>query len=859
MDSVRPTREQLEHDVADLHRQLAELTARQNVPAQPTDELRASRVQFRDLVESSSDWVWEVDRDGRYTYVSPRVRDVLGREPDDLIGTTPFDIMPPAEADRVAAIFQDIVNRAEPFSRLENVCLHADGREVVTETVGMPVHGPDGALIGYRGVDRDITERKRTEQALRGSEEKFRSLSESAPVGIWHTDSAGRVLYTNKRWREITGLTLAESLGPGWSNALHPDDLERIIEEWSRCVSEEKGWSGEFRFISTSGEVRWVLTNTAPIRSETGQVIGHVGSNEDITERKRAEEALARRAEFERLVSEVSSDFVRSGPSETDAGIDRALAAIGAFTEADRAYVFLFKDGAVRMDNTHEWCAEGVEPQVESLKDIPLGEELPWFAERIRTREVVHVPDVAALPSEARLEREHFESQGIQSLIVVPMALGDRHIGFLGFDAVRSRRSWTDDDQALLRLVGEIFIHSIERKRAEAERGRLEEQLRQAQKMEAVGQLAGGIAHDFNNILTIVKGNAELLKMGLPSTGDQAEFADEVIKGANRAADLIRQLLAFARKGKWQVVPVDIHNTIAQTVNMLAHSIDRRIDIRMELHASPSTVMGDPTQLQNALLNLGVNARDAMADGGVLTYATRNVTLAEADSNEHPYELTSGNFLEICVTDTGVGMDEQTQERVFEPFFTTKEVGKGTGLGLAGVYGCVKSHDGSISVASEPGRGATFAILLPLAPAGVATEGRTAPRDDLVRGTGHVLVLDDERGVRNFARAVLQDLGYTVWTCADGAEGLDYYRRHYQEIDLVILDLIMPRMNGRDVFSQMKKINPHVRALISSGFSHSEATRRMLDAGALALLNKPFEVTELSRAVAEHIQGDRPQ
>ncbi|MBL7134560.1 MAG: transporter substrate-binding domain-containing protein [Phycisphaerae bacterium] len=406
-----------------------------------------------------------------------------------------------------------------------------------------------------------------------------------------------------------------------------------------------------------------------------------------------------------------------------------------------------------------------------------------------------------------------------------------------------------------------VAYHSIgeditDRKLAEEERDRLEEQLRHAQKMEAVGQLAGGIAHDFNNILTIILGNAELLKMDPPLAGKQAAFADEVITGAKRAADLTSQLLAFARKGKRQVEPVDINSIVTETVNILTHTIDRRIDIRLELHASPSIVMGDPTQLHGAMLNLGVNARDAMADGGVLTYATRGVTLTKADCDKHPYELTPGDFLEIRITDTGAGMDERTQKRIFEPFFTTKEAGKGTGLGLAGVYGCIRSHDGSISVSSEPGRGAMFTILLPLAAADAAVTGRTVAGDEPVRGTEHVLIVDDEESVRDFVRTSLQSLGYTVSACADGAAGVDYYRRHHQEIDLVILDLIMPRMNGLDAFREMKKIEANVRVLVSSGFSYTQATRQMLDEGALALLNKPFSIAKLSQAVAEHIQHD---
>ena len=436
------------------------------------------------------------------------------------------------------------------------------------------------------------------------------------------------------------------------------------------------------------------------------------------------------------------------------------------------------------------------------------------------------------------------------------IAQGDRDYAFVkhGRDELGDlARAFMEMQDSIYRTIDSLNQEMEDRKQAEQDRDRLEEQLRQAQKMEAVGQLAGGIAHDFNNILTAIMGNAELLKMGLPQAADQIRHADEVIKGAARAADLTGQLLAFARKGKRQVLPVDIHDVVTQTVNMLTHTIDRRIEIRLELHASPSTVMGDPTQLHGALLNLGVNARDAMPGGGILTYTTRNVALTVDDCIEHPFELTPGDFLEIGISDTGVGMDKKTRKRIFEPFFTTKEVGKGTGLGLAGVYGCVRGHDGSIRVYSEPGRGATFRVLLPQADAAAEAEPQNIAENVLEKGSGRVLVVDDEESVRDFVQTSLQHLGYTVSACKDGLDGVEYYRRHHREINLVILDLIMPRMNGQDAFREMKIINPNVRVLVSSGFSHTTATRQMLGNGALALLNKPFQITELAQAVAEYV------
>ncbi|MCP4378162.1 MAG: response regulator [bacterium] len=287
---------------------------------------------------------------------------------------------------------------------------------------------------------------------------------------------------------------------------------------------------------------------------------------------------------------------------------------------------------------------------------------------------------------------------------------------------------------------------------------------------------------------------------------------------------------------------------------MLTHSIDRLIDIRMELNASQNTIMGDPTQLHSAMLNLGLNARDAMSDGGTLTYTTRNMAITKSDCDKNLYNLTPGDFLEIRITDTGVGMSEDIQKKIFEPFFTTKEVGKGTGLGLAGVYGCVRNHDGNISVSSKPGQGTTFTILLPLTDTSSEPTDKTAISDEPAKGSGHILIVDDEESVRSFVGASLRSMGYTVATGNDGLEGLEYYREHHQEIDLVILDLIMPKMNGQVAFMEMKKINPDVKVLVSSGFSSTETSRQMLHDGVLDMLNKPFQVATLAETVAKYIR-----
>ncbi|MBL7221465.1 MAG: response regulator [Phycisphaerae bacterium] len=373
-----------------------------------------------------------------------------------------------------------------------------------------------------------------------------------------------------------------------------------------------------------------------------------------------------------------------------------------------------------------------------------------------------------------------------------------------------------------------------------------------ALKMEAIGRLAGGIAHDFNNILTAIQGNAELLQMDGFDQSERDDMLMQILAASRRATGLTRQLLDFARKGTFQIVAVDTTTIIEQTAALLSHSIDKRIDIKLDIQADPPAILADPSQIENALVNLGMNACDAMPDGGVLTLATRNIVLDDASCVDYPSEVVPGPYVEICVCDTGSGMDSKTRSRIFEPFFTTKDVGQGTGLGLASVYGCIKSHYGNIQVDSHPGRGTTFRLLLHAAETACASSDG-AHDQSIMRGTGHVLVVDDEGIVREFLATALQKFGYSVSLCINGAEAVEYFKNSHRDIDLVILDLIMPVLNGPDTFRELKAIDPDVKVLISSGFSRNQSTNGLLDEGALGLLSKPFRISELAHALAKHL------
>ncbi|MFZ1375050.1 MAG: response regulator [Geothrix sp.] len=382
-----------------------------------------------------------------------------------------------------------------------------------------------------------------------------------------------------------------------------------------------------------------------------------------------------------------------------------------------------------------------------------------------------------------------------------------------------------------------------------AERKLTEERLRQSEKMQAVGQLAGGVAHDFNNQLTPILGYSEMLLNRLDDPVLQ-KYASHIRTAATRAADLTNQLLAFSRKGNYISVTVDIHKVIAEVIALLEHSLDKRIEIRQQLEANPHTVLGDPTQIQNALLNLAVNARDAMPGGGKLTFTT---SVVEQQADPADPESLAGRYLEVCVVDTGTGMTAETQRHLFEPFFTTKPVGEGTGLGLAAVHGAVKNHHGRVRVESQLGVGSTFAVRLPLLEnAEAGPEGEPAPAT--VQGQARILLVDDEDLVRQIASDLLRSFGYKVTTCENGEEAVGYYRQSWEHIDLVILDMVMPRMGGRETFTAMRNINPKIKAILVSGHSLGGEAQQVLDEGGLAWVQKPFNRTQLSRQVAEALR-----
>ena len=385
------------------------------------------------------------------------------------------------------------------------------------------------------------------------------------------------------------------------------------------------------------------------------------------------------------------------------------------------------------------------------------------------------------------------------------------------------------------------------------ERKKMEEKIRQTEKMEAVGQLAGGIAHDFNNQLMGIMGYAEILYNRLTDVNLRND-AENILRASRRASDLTSNLLAFSRKGKYLNMPVNVHKIIEEVVSILEHSIDKRIEVKRELKASPAMINGDPTQLQNALLNLSLNARDALPNGGEILFTTENVKMEDVFSREDWSKAVKGRYLKICVIDDGTGLDDNMKKHIFEPFYTTKGPGKGTGMGLASVYGMVKNHNGAINVSSVYGEGTIFSLYFPLLEDREESE-KTEPKQVPARKEARILLADDEELVRNLVYNMLRSLGHKVVVCKDGLEAVELYRQSWQGIDLVILDMMMPRMNGRDAFIKMRSINRDIKALLISGFSIEGEAQSLIDAGMKGFLQKPFNFSDFAKTVEKALAG----
>jgi PAS domain S-box-containing protein len=679
-------------------------------------------------------------------------------------------------------------------------------------------------------------QRRRIEGALARERALLRAVLDSAPDAIYVKDAAARKIITNPADLANMGKTEAEVLGkldreiypPEVAARFYADDLA-VLQSGQPLINREE--------LATmqSGEERWLLTSKLPLRDESGQIIGLVGIGRDITERKRAEQAL------------------RESESKYRALFESAAAPIW---EEDFSQVKAYF-AQLRAAGVQDW-RDYFQNHLEAVKQCAA---------------LVRVVDVSATAlalfrasSKEELLRDlpaFFDEESWPTFTEEMIALAEGRGAFEGEIAIRGlqgERMWlllrllvSPESRETLARVLVSFVDITARKEAEEKRALLEEQLMQSRRLESVGLLAGGVAHDLNNMLSPILGYAEILRDELPADSPHQTDVREISRAGERARDLVRQLLAFARKQMLEMKPLDLNQVIGELARMLRRTL--RDDIALETDLAPGlgAIRGDSGQIGQVLLNLAVNAQDAMPQGGTLRIETSAVRVDEAFAASRE-EVKPGDYVRMTVRDTGAGMDKETMSRLFEPFFTTKEVGRGTGLGLATVYGIVRQHDGYIEIESAPGAGSVFRVYWPQAGEAIApveTEEAAAP----ARGAETILAVEDQSQVREMVCRMLRRQGYKVFAASNGRAALEIAAAHSGEIQLLITDLIMPGMNGRALYEHLRQAQPELRALFMSGYSEEEiGDHGALEEG-MAFIQKPFTMPAFIAQVRHSLDG----
>ena len=660
-----------------------------------------------------------------------------------------------------------------------------------------PLHDSEGKCAGVVLNLLDTTDRAQAEESLRRNEFLFRATFDQAAVGMNYTAVDGRYLRVNDRYCEITGDSRDELLQLRYQDITYPDDLARSDRNNQELLCEQMATTSETkRYIRKDGSVVWVQVMVSLLRSESGEPLHFVGVIDDVTERIRAQEALRHSEDRFRRVVESAPEGIL---------VERDLQIL----YVNPAAMSLF--GASSM----------TELEGRSLLDLISPQDRDTAEER-SARVGMHM----AVPP---LERTYLRLDRSPLWVEVSAAP-------------------IQYDQQIASLV---FLRDItQRKQTEAEKQRLEEQLLQAQKMESLGRLAGGVAHDFNNHLTVITGYCDMLLAQLEH-GDEIREEIEEIRGAGeKAAALTQQLLAFSRKQIAERKPVNLNEPVAESRKMLCRLIGEQIEIVCEPDPELGLVSADRAQMNQVLLNLTINARDAMPSGGRITIRTANVELDREGAQKHK-GVAPGRYVLLSVSDTGTGMSESTLQHVFEPFFTTKGVGVGTGLGLSTVYGIVRQSDGWIEVDSRLGEGSEFRVYLPRVAAATVNAAPAALPAVAPGGAETVLVVEDQAEVRRLAMRILKINGYNLLEAGSGPEALELCRSFTRPIELLVTDVIMPGMTGKELATRLLKLRPSMKVLYVSGYTADVMNREgVLDAD-VAFLPKPFTPAQLSVKVRE--------
>jgi len=797
-----------------------------------------------------------INTDQKVILINRKGCEILECKEEEIIGKNWFDHFT-LERDResIKAVFAKLmVGEIEPVEYFENSVLTKSRRERIIAWHNSIITDESGIIMGTFSSGEDITELRRAEEVLRSERERLEMVTQNMGAGLAFVSKDYHTLWANNVLKRIFGDVEGKVCYSTYNQRAEicPEcGVREVFEKGSeKVIHEQVGKDIE-------GNTIWSEIIATPIRDKDGNITAALELVISITERKKAEENLKQSEENTRRLAQENAVIAEIGRiigSTLD--IDSIY---GSFSQEVKKLIS-FDRIVISIINTEDQTFKNVYMAGEEVHERNVGKVHPLKgsgnAEMVRTRSTLLIQT-----EEFNEYKDRFPGllstleAGFRSIMNVPLFSKGEIIGGL---LLRSRKpyAYTDEDVRLAERIGSQIAGAIanaqlyaERIQAEKEKDTLQEQLRQSQKIEAIGRLSGGIAHDFNNILTIISGNAQLSLLDLKQGDPLRENIEEIKRASERAADLTRQLLAFSRKQMMEMRVLDLNHVVQGLDKMLHRLLGEDIELLTVLPEGIGKVKADPGQIEQVIVNLAVNAKDAMIEGGKLTIETADVELDEEYAHRH-IAVIPGQYVMLSVSDTGVGMTSEVKERVFEPFFTTKEQGKGTGLGLSTVYGIVKQSGGNIWIYSEPGQGTTFKIYLPQVDEPL-TEEKEEVVKEIPRGNETILVVEDEETVRKLAIRLLKSQGYRVLEAPDGGKALLLCEKLKERIHLILTDVVMPGMSGRKLVERLKEIHPEMKVLYMSGYTDNAIVHHGVLEEGTKFIQKPFTLENLARKVRE--------
>ncbi|MCF8088898.1 MAG: PAS domain S-box protein [Desulfotignum sp.] len=852
--NVKPTYEELEKRIQKLEKKNTRLEKQDGryigsmgIVSDITERRRTEEEnrRFRMIADIAVYGKAIADLQGNLLYVNPFFANIHGYEPEQLMGKH-FHLFHNQEQLKEVNRLMAYMMRDGHFAPTTVWHCHQDGTKFPMLMSGVLLRDRSDKPQGIAVSAIDITASHQAEQNF---QMLFHKMLDGFALHEIICDDSGtpvdyRFLDINPAFERMTGLKAASVKGRTVKDVLPNTEIS-----WIKTYGEVALSGAPVTFENHSAEIgkHFQVTAFCPAPGQFACIF------QDITERKQAEELNRKNAERVKMQRNLIAQLTFND-SIINSSIDDALkiltCKLAATLQVDRVSVWLLSENETRLKRLVLHDAQtGPHSQ---LDDLNTG-DIPSYFEALRKNSLIDADDAQNDTRTQELTDHYLIPLKISSLLDSAIQQDGRLIGVLSAEHRGPIRQWHTDEESFLSAVANLtaqLFANTERKQAEAEREKLQAQLSQAQKLESVGRLAGGVAHDFNNMLGVILGHTELALLKAEEDNDLISDLKEIQKAAKRSADITKQLLAFARKQTISPKQLDLNTTVESMLNMLRRLIGEDIDLVWQPTAHLWSVKMDPSQIDQILANLCVNARDAIAGVGKLTIETGKKTFDKEYCKEHA-GFIPGDFVLLAVSDNGCGMSKDTQDNLFEPFFTTKEVSKGTGLGLATIYGIVKQNDGFINVYSEPDQGSTFKIYLPRVVTDEDNDKAIPEKKAAAGGTETILLVEDEPSILRMTRMMLERKGYTVLTATTPAEAVEKAKNHTDKIHLLMTDVVMPEMNGRDLSGKITDLYPDIRLLFMSGYTANViAHQGVLDDG-VAFIQKPFSMADMAEKVRE--------